>query len=537
MSSVVILKINNIFTEIVGNVPINDIDKILSFYVPGYLFSPKYAYCIVCRKTKIDRKTGCCPICKRHRIWDGKKHLLSVKKNLPPVFPTGCIPQVVEILQRNHIDFTFEDNRKNFFPIDIQNFNTLQLKNIDLWETQKDTVLACIENGRGVIQSPTSSGKSVCMAALCKIYKHNVLILIDKKSIANQLKNEIEAMIEETVGFIGDGICEPKRVTVGMTASLAYGIGISGNKEQENNPEIERVLRNCTMLIGDEVHHASSNSWFLLFKYCTNAYYRLGFTGTAFMKTEGENLLLQASTGPLLFEVEEEQLIQEEKMARPIIHIYSIPHADTIEKQNDYFIKTNHKNYDKIDFSIDFPIPEIYQPNYINNDLTYQQAYDKLIVNNTYFNYISSKIVEKLYYQKQQILVLFEHKQHIQNYSNLLIYNNLLFTILSGDDDEGYRQEIIEEFKKSKVQIILATKIFDEGISIHNIDVVVRMGLLKTHIKSKQQVGRGQRNKKDKPNEVHIVDFNHTTNEYLKKHSKEHIKLYKKMNYEIHYEN
>lgn len=495
-----LIRIQNIVCFIEGTFPEKALDDALSFHVNGYLFSPLYAKCKKC-VTYINRFTGRCNKCNRPRAWDGKKHLLQGGRK--PYFPTGCLPLVVRLFAALGIEAVYADERvkPSFSPLPDEAFKMVLSSGPDsLWQEQREAIFAALTFGRGVIQMPTGSGKSRVLAGLSKIIPYPTVILINNQSIAKQLQDEISEHIEEQVGIIKGGVFAPERVTIAMTQSLFNGVEAS---DQDTLDFVKAAIN----LMLDECHHTSSNTWYALCKAFVNAYFRFGVTGTANMRTGNDDMLLTGATGGILYEASEEEMIKQGKLALPIIHFYRIDAED----DNNILEQKNTKKTKK-------------------DKEPYQQAYKRHVADNIRLNKLCAQIITNLH-DKAHILVLFELKDHINNVSALL--PNVEHTILTGEEDIEYREEIKSLFAEGSVKVILATKIFDEGVSINNIDVVIRMGLMQTSIKTKQQVGRGQRKKQGKSNVVHIVDFLHTSQADLVKHSLAHYEFYEKMKYPI----
>jgi superfamily II DNA or RNA helicase len=498
-----ILKIHNDHTYIDGVFPRDEVDKAVSYFRSGFYMSERYRLCPKC-KQKIIQKTGRCCKCGTPRAWDGRTRLMLGGKKTSYI-PTGCLPIALDVLHRYGFKPSFEDLRGEPTTPPAEEAYKLILRDPDdpnkeriPWPHQQNAIEAALSYHRGIIHIPTSGGKTVVMAALAKLLACTGIILINKITLAAQIRREVSGMLGEPVGFIGSGIFEPQRINVCMTQTLAGAVGLIN--DQPINQEIAQIIKNCKLLILDEAHHSSSNTWYKLTKYCQNAYYRFGLTGTPFMRSAGDDILLVASTGPLIYEVEEQELIRQGLIAQPIIHFYRI----------------------------DKPIN-------LTDEMSYQDVYQLGVVSNEQLNKIALENIKALAQQGAQILVLAEHIEHIDSISKGL--GKTEHEVLTGTSSQAQRQINIDRFQRGDLQVILASNIFDEGISLHNIDVVIRLGLLKTSIKSKQQVGRGQRNKKNKKqNVVHIIDFYHTTHKYLQEHSQAHFDTYVSLKYPIVHE-
>lgn len=494
-----LIRIQNVVSYIEGTYPEKLLDDALSFHMQGYIFSPLYRKCKRCDQY-IVRKTGRCPKCGRPRAWDGRKRLLLGGRK--PYFPTGCLPIVDKLLKAFGIDVVYSDERAipaHPSPDEAYKVVLSQGGQDSLWKEQRDAIYNGLKFGRGVIQIPTGGGKSRVLAGFAKLLDHRTTILINNQSIAKQLQVEISEHIDEPVGMIKGGVFAPERVTIAMTQSLFNGV-------EEQNEDTLGLIKDTKVLMLDECHHTSSNTWYNLCRSFTNAYFRFGVTGTANMRPAGDDMLLIGATGGIIYEASEADLIREGKLALPIIHFYQIDSEDdnNILEQTD-----NKKKKEK-------------EP--------YQQAYKRHVANNFKLNNLCAQIIKNLH-NKAKILVLFELKEHINNVAALI--TDVEHTILTGEEDIDFREETKGMFADGELNVILATKIFDEGVSINNIDVVIRMGLMQTPIKTKQQVGRGQRKKTGKANVVRIVDFLHTAQADLVKHSLSHYEFYEKLRYPI----
>jgi superfamily II DNA or RNA helicase len=80
--------------------------------------------------------------------------------------------------------------------------------------------------------------------------------------------------------------------------------------------------------------------------------------------------------------------------------------------------------------------------------------------------------------------------------------------------------------------VYIATPIFDEGVDVPGIDVLILAGGGKSNIKLLQRLGRGMRTDPDKV-QLLVLDFIDDTNRYLFKHSEERLNVYEREDFQI----
>lgn len=488
------LLVQNVYTEILDG-DIAKLDQEFSFYVPGFQFIPAYTSC---KRCGVRYKNGYCPKCKIQRWWDGKKHLL--RKNGNRYFlPTGCLA----LIQEKFPDFEIEDLRKKpdtqlqeIILHDPKNPNEFR----NLYPEQLIAVNTAVDKVRGVIQSPTGSGKTSIIAGILKRLVLKAAIIIHNITIAKQLQRELSAMLDEPVGIIQGRSWDEQRVTVVMAQTLS--VRLRNAKKTIEEEKALNFIRSNEILIFDEFHHASSRTWYELAKLFENAYYRIGVTGTAMMRG-GEDLLALASTGEIIYSVPEHDLIDRGLLARPIIHLF--------------VVKTPQISFAR------------------GEQQTYPDIYRRGVVENDKINDLAAEIIRYLDSKNLKTLVLFEHLDHVKNIDARLVA--VRHVTLTGEDEGEVREQAIKALQSDEVNVILATRIFDEGVDLPALDAVVRMGMQKGKIKTKQQIGRGQRRKNDKENVVHVFDFFNRCHKKLQKHSQVRIEQYADFGYEMRIEN
>jgi superfamily II DNA or RNA helicase len=119
---------------------------------------------------------------------------------------------------------------------------------------------------------------------------------------------------------------------------------------------------------------------------------------------------------------------------------------------------------------------------------------------------------------------------------NSLIFNHRIYntldmrgikaTELCGAVDKDVRQQTRHDLDINKIQAVVATTVWDEGVDIPNLRQLILGYGGKSLIKVDQRTGRSLRKKQEGQNVAVIVDFMHYGNDHLKNHSHVRLKRY-----------
>ena len=176
MSSVLkVEKLNSVYLKIEAEADIRrELTDYFSFEVPGYKFTPQF----------------------RNRVWDGKIRLYSYATGqlyvgLYPYLKDWCkrknvdIVESNEILKKNDLSAAAQDGL-------IESLDT----SITPRDYQIDAFRYAVQYERGLILSPTASGKSLIAYMLVKYYlnmiDNNILIIVPTTSLVEQLYKDFK---------------------------------------------------------------------------------------------------------------------------------------------------------------------------------------------------------------------------------------------------------------------------------------------------------------------------------------------------------
>jgi len=451
----------------------NQVAKALTFQLPNFRF------------TKAHKKNG----------WDGS---LCFFKRHSSTTSTGLIGLAIENIKKNFgIDIPVVDMRK-FTPVDPGTAKDIEgcLAEKTLRDYQVSAVQTIFAKTRGIIQSPTGSGKTVIAAGAVKIANtagKKVLFLTHQKELLYQThKSFVSSGIDS--GICGDSTKDLNHQTVIATVqTLFYGLEKKDKRTlritRPANPEIIALLKSIDFLVIDEAHRGDAMSFQAICDECSNAYYRIGLTATPLMKGLFEDLALIGQTGEIIFRITIKDLVDRGLLAQPYIQFLRI--TTPLLKQN----------------------------------LQYATAYKQGIVENEYRNLL---IIDKgVGFARSGLttLILVSKINHGKALLHMFSkFSGLKIQFIHGSKDTETRDTALKALAEKRLDILISSTISDEGVDIPAVSAVILAGGMKSPIKLYQRIGRGMRPKED-GNWVLIVDFIDLTNKHLARHSKERFGL------------
>ena len=282
-SEITVQKLNSVYLHITAEADIRrELSDYFSFEVPGYRFTPQF----------------------RNRVWDGKIRLYSYATGQLYV---GLYPYLVEWCNRKNVDIK-ENNEISTFTThtaaDIQALIDSYDISITPRDYQFEAFKFALENERGLILSPTASGKSLIAYMLIRHYlnviDNNILIIVPTTSLVEQLYKDFKSYgydVENNVSrnYHGYEIEEDKRVVISTWQSL-YKLP-------------KTFFADFGAVIGDEAHLFKAVSLTKIMTKLVDCKYRIGMTGTL-DDSKTHKLVLQGLFGQVNKVVSSKELIE-----------------------------------------------------------------------------------------------------------------------------------------------------------------------------------------------------------------------------------
>ena len=472
---------------------LHELAEFFTFYVPGYKFVPAF----------------------RNKMWDGKIRLLNMRNQ--EVY-AGLYKYIVQFCKERDITIIVEEDEHNYYnrpdidyEDDISWIDKLPIssggKKITPRDYQKDAVQYGLRNRRGMLISPTASGKSLVIYLLMRYFleynKEDVLIIVPTTSLVKQMYGDFADYSQYDETFDVGSMChqimagrdkghKTKRVYISTWQSIY--------KMQSG------YFQKFGMVVGDEAHNFKAKSLTSILTKCTEARYRFGLTGTL-DGSQTHKLVLEGLFGPIKNVTTSKILIDRGDLADISIDIVLLKHP--IEM-------CQYVNKMKYQEEIDYLVSYAPRNNFIKN-LAIDQDGNTLVL----FNYVEKhgvplyRMIREAAHKKRKVF------------------------FVSGKTEADVREEIraVTETEKNAI-LVCSFGTFSTGINIKNLHNIIFASPSKSQIRILQSIGRGLR-KSDRATKVFdIADDVHwkRRKNFTLKHSGDRIRIYakEKFKFKIH---
>jgi len=415
-----------------------EIKEFFSFYVPGYKFMPAY----------------------RRRIWDGKIRLFDSTRG---ELPAGLIHHLIKYIESRGYNYELVKTKYGI-PLEEQRPDPKEvvdfIKTLNLPFNPRDyqfiAIMEALHRTRGILLSPTGSGKSLIIYILLQYYLQvindkKVLVIVPTTSL-------VEQMYSDFIQYGGDKE-DIHRIYSGKDKSFEESICVSTWQSIYKMPK--DWYDQFGMVIGDECHGFKSKSLMNIMNKATEAKYRYGTTGTL-DGTQTHELVLQGLFGKT-FKVTTTKKLQD---------------SGTLAELN--------INRLVLDYSADAR-RECEAKNY-------QEEIEYIVTNEKRNRLIRNLSLD----QKGNTLVLFNFvEKHGKPSFNMIqdkAEENRKVFFVSGNVATSDREAIRGIVEKQKNAIIVASLgTFSTGINIRNLHNIIFASPSKSQIRVLQSIGRGLR--------------------------------------------
>ncbi len=367
----------------------------------------------------------------RSKRWDGRVSFFNWNEQTIPI---GLLPQFVKFCRKfdyeYKLNFSKEEIVNDISEDDFEEFYEAIFKESSFSprDYQDECIKKALRIKRGVIESPTGSGKSLIIYSMIRFImgtsEGKILLIVPNISLVNQMFNDFK----EYGWNQAETYCS---LVFHKSKKINWDCPIIISTWQSIYKKGSSFFDKFGSVIVDETHGAKSNSIRTCLEKCVNAEYRIGLTGTM-PDQKLDSFTIFGYLGPKIFEMKSSELIEKGILSKiKIANIVIKYPKDTIDRywhdSDDGKIKQNDYNEE------------------LNDIYEFEER-------NKVFNYIIDKLDKS-----QNILILCHKISHLKDIKKYLEDNFPSYDIheiygkTAADDRERIRQLLDE----SKIKIFL----------------------------------------------------------------------------------
>lgn len=407
----------------------------------------------------------------KNGVWDGSVKFIRYidKFKELALVPIGLFHEIYNFMISKNIPFKVLNNDIGVIKVDFDDFDEwLQInesekaKKISNREYQYATVKCALYLNRGILKSPTGSGKSLMIYMYMKwILDHDYkegdkfLILVPNTNLVNQMTKDFVEY-----GCPRNAIC---KIYSGQKKDLSKPIIIS--TWQSLYLEDYNFFDQFTAIVFDECHKAKAEEQIYIGENCVNARWRLA-TSATIQKDKVHQYSIMQNFGEIFESAKTRELIDDgflcDFQVRNIVMNWKNPNGKTMKIEAENFAE----EYDAI----------------INNETRTENV----------FNFVMN-LWENRDLEKGTILVLGKRISFIEAlYSKMAEHTNDAFFI-HGQIPVKEREKVLDYIKKHGGILIGNIDIMGTGINIPNVTSIVFANPIKSEILLLQTIGRAIR--------------------------------------------
>lgn len=371
-------------------------------------------------------------------------------------FPVGLLPMVAKHAASAGVTIEVEDTRS---PAPSKN------PDADLsWlhDFQRKAVARCLKHTRGIVSSPTGSGKGEMITACAWAGNCTWLVMVHRSHLVADLRQRFELRTGESTGSIDSA----SGVTTARVTFATFS-AINAALASEHAAEVREMLSKVQGVIVDEAHTVAADTFSSVMRSCTGTYYRLGFSGTPFDRLDERSIAVVAQIGPKVFGIPMSLLVE-----RGFIPKAEIKMVWCEQKGS------KARNYTKL--------------------------YAGHVVNSKVRNGLAVDIMRSA--QKPAIAFV-KLKRHGVALAKMACAAGINAEFVDGSVPESRRMVAVDSLRRGALDLLISTVIFQEGLNVPEIRSVVNLAAGKSTIEILQRIGRGMRKDGDDDDTFEVWDI------------------------------
>ena len=354
-------------------------------------------------------------------------------------FPTTLLRTVLRVMRESGFRHEIVDERE---PPEPSLHLTFDSSGLEDREYQERAVAVGLHCRAGIFAMATNSGKTAVMMRIMAKTGLRTLVIVQKQELLYQIADEIRRRLRYDPGLAGSGEFHLRPITVAIVNS-AY-------------QKVEAIARyGFEQVFVDEGHHGASRVHFAVLSKI-RPYRVYAMTGTDFRTRSKENIILRAAFGGTIFRVDNQFMTEHGYSAKLQAEILPFVHS----------IDPTH---------------------------TWGTVYREGIAECDARNRLVAEAAVRHANAGETVLVLTDHEAQGSRIHAILVGMGARSRFMWGARSRSERDKARRDFRDRKFSILVATTIYDEGVDLPTLDVVVMAGGQMAKGKVFQRLGRGQR--------------------------------------------
>lgn len=362
-------------------------------------------------------------------------------------FPTGFVPMVEKAARAEGLTCTRMDKRVAPCAADPAADLTW------LRDYQREAVDALVLRTRGILWLPTGAGKTEIAVALTRVFPVRWLFVVHRAGLAGQAADRYELRSPGLrAGRVGEGRWDvhPDDALVCATfQTLARGL-------ETNDQRVLDLLASAKGIVIDECHTLPAGSFLRVAMNAHNAHWRVGLSGTPLARGDRRSTLAIAATGPVIYRLRTERLVDAGVLAKPTIKMVEVTQRS--EKP------------------------------------TWQGAYRECVVRSVPRN---RAVVACAKAAEKPCLVFVKEIAHGRLVTKALEREGMRAEFVWGDAFADRRKRLVHDLESGRLDVLVCSVVLQEGVDIPALRSVVVASGGQSIIATLQRIGRGMRVERD----------------------------------------
>ena len=228
-------------------------------------------------------------------------------------FPTGMMAHVYRRAKRDGIQLNITDKRTE--PVSRDRLADLGW----LRDYQLEAIDSVEKLIRGLIWCPTGSGKTEIAVGLTQAFPCRWLLVAHRGELMDNAAERYEKRTGARAGRVGAGQWDN-----GDGSFICATFQTLHKALKKGDPNARRLLQGAQGIIVDESHTLAAWSFQKVAQACTNAYYRVGLSGTPLQRTDHRSMMTIAQLGRVIYRIKTDELIDAGMISRPEIVMHKM---------------------------------------------------------------------------------------------------------------------------------------------------------------------------------------------------------------------